>query len=75
MRGKISGATPKDEAGAIVVEAIARAYRGLDSFIAEDETPAYRREVRKHLAKAHNHLLDQLKLDGMALDDNPALEI
>jgi len=74
MRGKSSGATPKDEAGAIVAEALARAYRDLDSFIEPGETPAYRREVRKHLAKAHNRLLDQLHLDGLALDDNPALE-
>lgn len=62
--------SPRTEAIMMEVEAVRRAYLNPDSLMADGVTPAYRRDVRRALAKRYNRLLEAYKLDGMGLDEN-----
>jgi len=55
------------EAVLIEVEAIRRAHRHVDDFIANGTTPAYRVKVLDLLANRYNALLDEHGLDGMQI--------
>jgi len=57
--------SPRVEATSIILEAIRRAHRDIDSFISNGVTPAYRRQTLDMLAKKYNSLLDKSGFDGM----------
>jgi hypothetical protein len=68
MRGK-SGHTPLQEANNIKAEAIHRAALNLDQFMDGGETASYKTEVYRHLAKEYNKMLDNYRLDGLAMNE------
>ena len=70
MRGN-HNQTPLEEARNVEAEAIHRAALNLDQFIDGDEPPAFKREVYKHLAKRYNKMLDDYRLDGLAMNEKP----
>jgi hypothetical protein len=65
--------TPRTEAVRIMTEAVHRAYcdteRENDSFVNSGITPAYRRDVLRHLAKIYNGLIDKHGMDGPYLGE------
>jgi hypothetical protein len=62
--------TPKVEAEMIIIEALRRIVKHphfIEHFM-DDVTPAYRRDVKRHLAKIHNKLLNESGFDGVLID-------
>lgn len=71
MRGKASGSTPLELARMVEAEAIHRAHNNLGDFLDEkDNTPAMQREIRRHLARHYNAMLEKFELDGLSLDES-----
>lgn len=61
------GHTPKEAAAVMILKHIRNMHEGYTNDVEDSGPPAFQREVKKHLAKVHNVVLDSTGLDGLPL--------
>lgn len=59
--------TPRQTAHSVAIDWLRNAYEGRTSDL-DDLTPAAKRDTRRAIAKLHNQLLEQSRMEGTELD-------
>jgi len=69
MKRNDNGFTPKEQAVSIILDWMRGIYHGKTGDIADCGTPAFQEEVKHHISRLHNIMLDKSGLDGTMLEE------
>lgn len=67
MKRNANGFTPKEQAADILLGWIKAAHDGNTADVENSGTPAFQAEVKRHLARLHDVVLENSGLDGLPL--------